>query len=480
MRKQFGNYLLKFKDAPIVHRNKPENTKAVIFLDDRMDFWFMAVLKNYRYFLDETWNFHIVTTDRNYEWVCNELGHAAWKVKVHNIKEYFPDYAGVTLDLPTYIKFYTTKLVLESFVEDVFLTAQFDSVLLNPLDPKYLEYDFIGAPCGDGAMNGGCTIRKKSAMLKVLENNTIPENVIDDVWYSEQVYWKPSPQVAAEFSVENFLIKDSKPFGFHGTNKYYVSDDVIGEALSYSAPVVIKKPRVMISSPVYKWPPHPKFVESLGLCEKDPRFDMSFRSIQGDAHIERARSMLLLQYLTAPEPHDWYVMIDSDIEFNGDIIWGLINREKDVIGAAYAFKAAEGNPKYQQPVIRSIDGEVPTQDGLVKVRHLGGGFTVVSDRFIKQMCEQYKDLEFMMNPDLLNGNEKQITYGLWNPVLIDQPHWPKREDGTCYKEMLSEDYSFCERVWDMGGECWLDLNCYIAHWDGDKCYQLKLTSEATT
>ena len=484
MRKPFGQYLLQFKDAPIVHRNNKDNTKAVIILDDRQDFWFMATLKNYRYHLDDTWNFHIVCTDQNHEWLCGELGMWAWKVDVHHIKEFMPDHEGRTLDLPTYINFYTTPSILESFVEETFLTAQLDTVLLNPLDPKYLEYDFIGAPCGTNSMNGGCTIRSKSAMLKVMELNTVPDNVIDDVWYTDKMRdlgcKLPTTEEAACFVVENFLIQDSKPFGFHGTNKYYVGNDVVNKALDYASPVVIKKPRVMITSPVYKWPPHPKFIESLATCEKDPRFDLSFRSIQGDAHIERARSMLLLQYLIAPEPHDWYVMIDSDIEFNADIIWGIINRGKDVIGAAYSFKAGEGNPKYQQPVIRSLENETPSGDGLIRVRHLGGGFTVVSDSFLKRMCEEYKDLEFMMNPDLLNGTSKQLTYGLWNPLLIDQLQWETDENGKHYKEMLSEDYSFCERVWMMGGECWLDLNCFIAHWDGETCYQLKLTSEVNS
>lgn len=481
MRPQFGDYLLKFRYLPIKAENRAENTKTVILLDDRMDFWTICVLKNFRYFLDDTWNFHVVCTDRNMGWMQQTLAQNGWKIAIHNIREYMPEYTSPTLDLETYIRFYTTPEILESFTEETLLTIQMDSVALNPIQDKWLEFAFIGAPCGNRAMNGGCTIRSRKAMLDILYLHEIPSNCIDDVWYTEKMrelnLKMPTEQEAAEFAVENFLIQDSKPFGFHGTNKYYVNDEIVGKTLEYAAPVTLRKPRVMISSPVYKWPPHPKFVESLKRCEEDPRFDVEFRSIQGDAHIERARSMLLLQYLTCPTPCDWYVMIDSDIEFNGDIIWGLINRGKDVIGAAYAFKSPEGTPKFQQPVIRAIDGEQPTSDGLVKVRHLGGGFTVVSDSFIRKMCDHYRDEEFCMNPDLLSGKDHQMTYGLWNPVYIDQPHWGTKPDGTYYREMLSEDYSFCERIQLMGQDIWLDLNCYIAHWDGDKCYQLKLSSQ---
>lgn len=477
MRKLFGEHLLKFKDLPITHKNHPDNTKAVIIMDDRRDFWTPIVLKNYRYYLDGTWNFHIICTDLNYEWMCEELGKMGWQVNVHHIRDYFPE-TGIhlNLDLATYIAFYTCPDILKSFKEDIFLTAQLDSMLCSPIKDEYLKWDFIGAPCGEGgtAMNGGCTIRNKNRMIECLEK--IPfTGEPDDVYYPRCFrglgYSIPDVETAIKFSVENWLHQDGVPFGFHGTNKYYIADEVVNELISRIAPIEYKKPRIMIGTPVYKWPPHPKFVESLKRCENDPRFDMEFRCVQGDAHIERARSMLLLQYLEAPTKFDWYVMIDSDIEFNADIIWGIINRGKDVIGAGYAFKAPEGNPKHKQPVIRPLEGQEPI-DGLIKVRHLGGGFTVVSDAFLRKMCEEYKDLEFQMNPDLMQGKEGVSTYGLWNPVIIEQPAW-----GEGKKEMLSEDYSFCERVLMMGGECWWDLSAVIAHWDGETFYQLRLTNE---
>ena len=43
--------------------------------------------------------------------------------------------------------------------------------------------------------------------------------------------------------------------------------------------------------------------------------------------------------------------------------------------------------------------------------------------------------------------------------------------------MLSEDYSFCERINRLGETCWLDIYAQLAHWDGDKAYILKDRSE---
>jgi hypothetical protein len=479
MRKIFGDYLLKFQKQPIKHKNNPDNTKAVIFIDDRTDFWMMPVLKNFAYHLDDSWNFHIICTDRNIDWMRNTLRSEFWKVDVHHINEFLP-ITDWTLNLKNYIDFYTTPSVLESFKEETLLTAQFDSLLLDKLDSKWLEYDFIGAPCADGTVfNGGCTIRSKKAMLDCLSKIPFDDSP-DDVYYSRKLkelgYKVPELETAVQFAVENMIHKDGIPTGFHGTEKYYFPDPAASEMLNRTAPIEVKKPLLFIATPIYKPPAHPKFMESLERCKGDPRFDFVFDYVAGDAHIERARSHILLKYLRYERPWDWLVMIDSDIEFNADILWGLINQEKDCIGAAYTFKAPEGSPKYRQPVIRAKAGE-EAEGHLLKIMYLGGGCTIVSDALVKKMCAHYQDLKFLLNPDLLGGGKNVATYGLWNPVLIEQPSWGKDENGNNWMEMLSEDYSFCQRILDMGEDVWLDLSALIAHWDGDQCFQLATTSE---
>ena len=479
LREIFGRQLAKFKDQPIIRKNKEDNNKTVIFMDDRRDYWFMAVLKNFSYYLDDSWNFTVICTDRNIGWVLEELGRNKWKINVRHINEFISDANSSTLDLPTYIKFYTSTDVLEKFNEEIFLTAQFDSMLCRPLEDKWLSYDFIGAPCGiDGkVMNGGCTIRNKNRMIECLEKFLPDKNVIDDVYYSEKFrelgFNVPTVEEAANFAVENFFGKEF-PFGFHGTEKYYFDDNNANILINNIHPIYVKKPLIFLCSPVYKMPAHPKFMESVERVKNDPRFDVELRFVVGDAHIERARSMLLMQYLKKERPYDWLVMIDSDIEFNGDILWGIINREKRVIGAAYAFKAEEGHPKYRQPVIRQLKNEVPDSEGLLRVAYLGGGFTILRDDFVGEMTEYYKDLKFYMNPDLNNNKNDGLTYALWTPLLVPQEEWGKDEDGNNKLEMLSEDYAFCHRILDMNEPLYVDMSAVVAHWKDDKAYQLEL------
>jgi hypothetical protein len=487
MRKVFGDYLIKFRDTTTTITNNTENTKAVVFLEDERSFWAKPLLNNFATYLNTGWNYYWFCTQKNYDFMVNLTREMGWNITVKMIQEVIPDIPH-QMSGDTFNRVYKDPRWWSFFTEETILSAQLDTVLLREFDEKWLQYDMIGAPCNWNTMNGGLTLRKKSKMLECLNLPNFMDvrfsPAAEDVYFTSCLRYLeekgqaklPTREEATGFSIENFPVNVSEfsgqPFGLHGTNHYYMDDNTVSTLLGGGNIVVHKKPRIMIATPVYKWPPHPKFVESLKKCEEDSRFDMEFRCVQGDAHIERARSMLLLQYLSCDKPLDWYVMIDSDIEFNADIIWGIISRGKDVIGAGYAFKAPEGNPKYQQPVIRGLEGEVPTPEGLVKVRHLGGGFTVVSDQYLRKMCQEYSDLKFEMNPDLMEGKTGVSTYGLWNPVIIDQPAW-----GEGQREMLSEDYSFCERVIMMGGECWWDLSAVIAHWDGDKFYQLRTTND---
>ena len=82
------------------------------------------------------------------------------------------------------------------------------------------------------------------------------------------------------------------------------------------------------------------------------------------------------------------------------------------------------------------------------------------------MIEKYPELKYQYEHGPKNqssenkSSESQWRYALFN-CLVD-------EDG-CY---LSEDYSFCRRWTDIGGEIWIDLQSRLTHvgsfqFDGD-------------
>lgn len=484
MRKVFGDYLIQYQDKGLVRENKPENTKAVVFLEDERSFWIKALLQNYASQLDDSWNFYWVGTDKNLRFMVDLLNDMGWKIGLRRIQDIIPEIPQ-QMDANSFNTVFKDKRWWSAFSEEHILTAQLDTLLLNPFKDEWLRFDMIGALCNVNTYNGGLCLRNRKMMLECLDNMDMQDirfsPAAEDVFFTTALRHiggnLPTREEAAAFAIENFMPNVaefcSTPFGIHGTDHYYLQDEIASAIIQGKEIKVVKPPNVLIVSPVYKWPPHPKFAESLQKCYNDPRMNITFHSVSGDAHIERARAMLLELYLRYEKPWDWLVMIDSDIEFNPDIIWNMINRGVDCIGAAYAFKSPEGTPKYQQPVIRPFFPEERTEDALVRVRYLGGGFTICSDALIKKLCTAYEDLKFYVNPDLKRGEGSGKTYALWNPILIPQESW-----GENHNEMLSEDYSFCERIHLIGEKLWLDLRALIGHWDGDKCF--KLATEAST
>ena len=92
---------------------------------------------------------------------------------------------------------------------------------------------------------------------------------------------------------------------------------------------------------------------------------------------------------------------------------------------------------------------------------------MIRDDAITQICKAYPELKFRENPDM--HDPPRDTYALWNPIMLDRPDW-----GEGCRELLSEDYSLCERIWQMEIPMWIDLTVVLNHWDGENCYSLPL------
>lgn len=229
--------------------------------------------------------------------------------------------------------------------------------------------------------------------------------------------------------------------------------------------------KIFIGTPAYKWPVDPHFLASVNAIVNDPRFYVEYRAVVGDAHIERARAMVLLHYLKADETHnfDFFLNIDWDIEFRPDDVYRMCEKADrlglNVVGGPYAFKTKDEG-KNEAIVFRSKRGCDPTEDFMLEALYLGGGFTMVRSETLKKAVALYdKELGFNANPDL--DKDFTRTCALWNPIIIPRPDW-----GEGKAELLSEDYSFCQRFLDMGESCWVDLQVILKHWDGEKCFCL--------
>ena len=177
--------------------------------------------------------------------------------------------------------------------------------------------------------------------------------------------------------------------------------------------------------------------------------------------IPRARNRSLEKFLQSKCTH--LLFIDSDIGFPPEAVLSLLKFNKDVVGCAYPKKQI--NPKrllaslqiekgstekfdsrLLEFVFNTINGsENLIRDGdFIQVKHIGTGFMLVKREIIEKLCKKHTELT------VINGELPGEQCYLFNCMIKN-------------KEYLSEDYSFCQRVRDIGGEIWINTKINLCH-----------------
>jgi hypothetical protein len=188
----------------------------------------------------------------------------------------------------------------------------------------------------------------------------------------------------------------------------------------------------------------------------------------GDALITRARANLVTMFLDDPTATH-FLFIDADIGFTAEQVFRLIESGADVVAGVYPIKRVNWDKarrmlQADRPQLASaaLDYVLEVDDpdhvvvvnGFARVRYAGTGFLMIRRHVLEQMCEHpnYTSLQFFREHslDALAGSPNR--FALFE-CMID----PKT--GT----YLSEDFAFCKRWTDIGGEIWADLQSRLDH-----------------
>jgi hypothetical protein len=185
----------------------------------------------------------------------------------------------------------------------------------------------------------------------------------------------------------------------------------------------------------------------------------------GDALITRARARLLSQFLT-DEAATHLLFLDADIGFEPEQVLRLIECGADMCAAVYPVKRIDwdrmrrtieaANPDSAAAALRYVfEVEDPKavieKAGFVKVRYAGTGFLMIRRGALEAMCARYPQLQYKRDHSADDGTASDRRFALFESMIAD--------DGTC----LSEDFAFCKRWTDMGGEIWADLKSALSH-----------------
>jgi hypothetical protein len=188
--------------------------------------------------------------------------------------------------------------------------------------------------------------------------------------------------------------------------------------------------------------------------------------------VQQGRNLIVSEFMNEPTEHTHLLFIDSDIDFNAETIFKMLEKDKDVIAAPYPMKYIDW-PKVERRMkalnLTSIDeiakagfhypvkvegmNEVIVDDGVAEVTHAPTGCMLIKRDVIKKMMKQYPDLR-IHQPTLINGVEdyKKNFYNLFECL-----HDPST------KQYFGEDFGFCKRWTEMGGKIHLYCMDFISH-----------------
>jgi hypothetical protein len=185
----------------------------------------------------------------------------------------------------------------------------------------------------------------------------------------------------------------------------------------------------------------------------------------GDALITRARASLISQFLDDPTATH-LLFVDADIGFEPEQVLRLIACGAEMCAAVYPIKrinwdkvkstmaTARPNPVAAalQYVFEVDDPHaVVERAGFVKVRYAGTGFLMIRRSALEAMCARYPQLRYTRDHSVDAAVPSAHRFALFECMIA--------ADGT----YLSEDFAFCKRWIDMGGEIWADLNSKLNH-----------------
>jgi len=180
---------------------------------------------------------------------------------------------------------------------------------------------------------------------------------------------------------------------------------------------------------------------------------LTFLTAGDDALITRARQELVARFMALPAATH-LLFLDADIGFEPDQVFRLLHFKAPVTAAAYPLKKihwqrvrelAPTHPEKLEPASFSyvFQPRTPTEvrEDFARANYAGTGFLMARREVFEALAVRYPNLRY---------GAGGFHYAFFDCLL---------EAGA----FLPEDYSFCRRWTDTGGEIWVDLRSRLAH-----------------
>lgn len=187
--------------------------------------------------------------------------------------------------------------------------------------------------------------------------------------------------------------------------------------------------------------------------------------LDSDPLIVRARSRLAAHFLADPKATH-LLFCDADIGFAPANAFRLLESGKDIAAAVCPLKnidwekvraaARSGAPDLQAAGLGYVVRFLPTRDnsveverGFARVAYGGTGFLMIRREALERIVQAHPEL--VADVGDVDAETAKVAMIFETTVEPETGHY------------LSEDYAFCRRWRDLGGEIWADVEARLTH-----------------
>jgi hypothetical protein len=169
----------------------------------------------------------------------------------------------------------------------------------------------------------------------------------------------------------------------------------------------------------------------------------SLDTMVNESLVTRARNNLMAKMMSNTTATH-FMFIDADIRFQPESILQMIACDKEVIGGLYPKKALPVN------YVINLKPETKIQGDIFTVDTTGTGFLLFKRSVYEKMIAQFPECKYVDDVGLGKQYEPMM-YSIFDCKIDARGHY------------LSEDWLFCRRWQDMGGEIWVHSKVLLNH-----------------
>jgi hypothetical protein len=188
--------------------------------------------------------------------------------------------------------------------------------------------------------------------------------------------------------------------------------------------------------------------------------------------VTQGRNLCVAEFLNHEDQYDHLLFIDSDIDFNSETIFKMLEADKDIIACPYPMKTFDTEKIWRKihetDMIKSEKDLLPAgymypikigknelimDNGVIEVTHAPTGCMLIKRTVIEKLIEKHPELK-IYQPTVINGKEveKENFYNLFDTLHDIET-----------KRYFGEDFGFCQRWTDIGGKVYIYAMDYITH-----------------